>query len=88
MTKDYQTKKYKVAEKVKIKLYLLDANDQRVDSVMTRPDEFGSFHGSFKLPDNLLNGAFSIQDSLTDDSRDFSVEEYKRPKFYVEYDTR
>lgn len=86
LTKDYLTKKYKIAENVKVKLYLLDANDQPLDSAIAIPDDFGSFHGNFRLPDNLLTGSFSIKDSLTEDDRDFPVEEYKRPKFYVEYD--
>ena len=87
VTKDFLTKRYKIVADGKSKLYLLDANDQPVDSVVVSPDEFGSFHGSFHLPDNLLNGRFNIRDSATEDSRSFSVEEYKRPKFYVEYDT-
>ena len=85
LTRDYQTKKYKIADGVKMKLYLSDANDQKLDSALVDPDDFGSFHGNFKLPDQLLNGSFSIQDSLTGDSHEFAVEEYKRPKFYVEY---
>jgi hypothetical protein len=85
LTRDYHTKKYKTAEGLKIKLYLLDANEQRVDSALAEPDDFGSFQGNFSLPENLLTGSFSIRDSLTGDSREFSVEEYKRPKFFVEY---
>ncbi|MDP4211456.1 MAG: alpha-2-macroglobulin family protein [Bacteroidota bacterium] len=86
ITKDFNTKRYKVVEGIKSKLYLLDANDQRVDSAMVQPDEYGSFQGSFKLPGNLLNGEFRIRDTETDDSYGFSVEEYKRPGFYVVYD--
>ncbi|MEO6962909.1 MAG: MG2 domain-containing protein, partial [Puia sp.] len=87
VTRDFTTKRYKVADPSPSKLYLVNAGNQRVDSAMVQSDEFGSFHGQFVLPGNLLNGEFSIRDKETDDSRDFSVEEYKRPKFYIAYDT-
>lgn len=87
VTRDFTTKRYKVADHSPSKLYLVNAGNQRVDSAMVQSDEFGSFHGQFVLPGNLLNGEFSIRDKETDDSRDFSVEEYKRPKFYIAYDT-
>ncbi|HVU83432.1 MAG TPA: alpha-2-macroglobulin family protein, partial [Puia sp.] len=85
VTRDSHTKKYKIAGGIRVKLYLVDVNDQPVDSLTAEPNDFGSFHGSFELPDHSLTGLFEIRDSLTEDSREFSVEEYKRPKFYVEY---
>ncbi|HEY4156330.1 MAG TPA: MG2 domain-containing protein, partial [Puia sp.] len=86
VTRDFLSGRYKIVTGSESRLYLLDANDQRVDSVLVSPDEFGSFHGSFHLPVNLLNGEFRLRDSLTEDSKSFSVEEYKRPKFFVAYD--
>jgi uncharacterized protein YfaS (alpha-2-macroglobulin family) len=63
---------------------LKDANGQKVDSIKVTTNDYGSYSGRFTLPSNLLNGAFSIEDDKTKNSVSFSVEEYKRPKFYVE----
>ncbi|MCU7548625.1 MG2 domain-containing protein [Chitinophagaceae bacterium LB-8] len=67
-------------------IFLLDANSQKVDSLNVVTNEFGSFSGKFTLPQNLLNGEFVIVDKKERDRGYFSVEEYKRPKFYVEFD--
>ncbi|MBU3714216.1 MAG: hypothetical protein FGM46_04630 [Ferruginibacter sp.] len=74
----------KVVEKFKTTVNLLDANRQKVSSVKLITNEFGSYNGSFKLPEGLLNGRFSIKDSVSGDEQYFNVEEYKRPKFYAE----
>ncbi|MFN2438890.1 MAG: MG2 domain-containing protein, partial [Chitinophagaceae bacterium] len=66
-------------------IYLQNANGQLIDSAKLTTNEFGSLNGSFQLPQNVLNGNFTI---LTKDQRgsaQIKVEEYKRPKFYVEY---
>src|SRR5262249_46774427 len=42
---------------------------------------------AFRLPENRLNGSFRIRTGDNGGSVDFSVEEYKRPKFFVDYDT-
>lgn len=64
---------------------LFDANGERKDSVMVTSNEFGSFSGQFRLPEGLLNGTFQIRDQNRGISY-ISVEEYKRPKFYVEFE--
>jgi len=64
---------------------LYDVNNQTIDSVKLTTNEFGSFNGSFKLPENRLNGQFRVSSTM-DGELTFSVEEYKRPKFYVDYD--
>ncbi len=71
----------------KTKVLLKDANGEEVDSLDVTSNEYGSYAGKFQLPASRLNGAFSITDDDTDGSVGFSVEEYKRPKFYVEFDT-
>jgi len=70
----------------KTTVYLRNANHQVVDSMQVTTNEFGSFSGKFNLPQNTLNGVFSLQ---TKDNRGYasiSVEEYKRSKFYVEFE--
>jgi uncharacterized protein YfaS (alpha-2-macroglobulin family) len=68
----------------KTAVQLLDNNNQKVASVNVVSNEFGSYNGSFKIPEGLLTGNFSLQDTLTKSTQNFSVEEYKRPKFSAE----
>lgn len=67
-------------------IFLKDVNNQNVDSLKLTTNEFGSFSGKFTLPQNLLNGAFQIVDKDYRNTVSFSVEEYKRPRFYVDFD--
>ena len=87
ITKDYKTKKFKPVAGLKTKWYLKDVNDQKLDSLELKTNLFGSVQGSFRLPQNGVNGEFSIVDSLSGQETGFSVEEYKRPTFYIEFDT-
>lgn len=68
-------------------VYLNNANGEVVDSVKVKTNDYGSFHGSFKLPEGTLNGSFSISTDMNTQQQSFQVEEYKRPKFYVDFDT-
>ncbi|MEO6488887.1 MAG: alpha-2-macroglobulin family protein [Ferruginibacter sp.] len=65
-------------------LGLYDANGQKVSALNVQSGEFGSYSGQFKLPEGSLNGQFYISDSVTKSTQFFNVEEYKRPKFFVE----
>jgi hypothetical protein len=67
-------------------VYLYDANGQAADSVKLTANEFGSFHAAFTLPRNILNGSFRILDKSGNNQAEFSVEEYKRPKFSVSFE--
>jgi hypothetical protein len=88
VTQDYKTKKNQLlANKDSITVTLKDANFQKVDSVKVLLNEFGSFNGSFRLPENKLNGNFTIVAGIDNNNQiSFSVEEYKRPKFYAEFE--
>jgi uncharacterized protein YfaS (alpha-2-macroglobulin family) len=88
VTQDYKTKKNKLLEnKDSIKIFLKDANSQKIDSAKLLLNDFGSFNGKFRLPENQLNGEFKIEvDSYENSDINFSVEEYKRPKFYTEFE--
>ncbi|AXY75818.1 alpha-2-macroglobulin [Paraflavitalea soli] len=65
-------------------LALFDVNGQQVDSIKVTTNAYGSYSGKFTLPANVLNGSFRIQDMKTNGNNNFSVEEYKRPKFQTE----
>ena len=87
ITKDFQTRKYKIIPAFKTKVSLFDANDEKIDSVFVTTNEYGSFHGSFRIPEGHLNGEFMISEDSTNKEQPFAVEEYKRPKFEITYDT-
>jgi TonB-dependent SusC/RagA subfamily outer membrane receptor len=87
ITKDIKTGYSKIQANFKTKVYLYDVNDEEVDSLELTSNEFGSYNGKFILPANLLNGEFRIEDDESNNSTiNFSVEEYKRPKFYTEFE--
>lgn len=70
-----------------LQIILFNANGQKVDSAMVVPDAYGSFSGKFTLPQNQLTGIFKINCSeFTRGEASFSVEEYKRPKFFAEFE--
>lgn len=48
-------------------------------------NEYGTFSGSFTAPTNVLNGQMSLNTNYNGNAY-FSVEEYKRPKFAVEFE--
>jgi TonB-dependent SusC/RagA subfamily outer membrane receptor len=85
ITNDAVTGKPKIVSNYKTTLYLYDANYQKVDSIKVSTNEYGSYTGNFQLPQGGLNGQFFIKDETIQSQLYFSVEEYKRPKFYVEY---
>lgn len=72
---------------------LYDVNSQVISSQKFTTNAFGSYSGSFVLPKDKLNGQFRIEVSgeykgnSIYGSRSFSVEEYKRPKFEITFDT-
>ena len=68
----------------KTNLVLYDVNGQKADSISLSTNEFGSYSGKFNLPTNILNGTFQLKDENTNSLIYFNVEEYKRPKFFVE----
>ncbi|HMK02972.1 MAG TPA: alpha-2-macroglobulin family protein [Ferruginibacter sp.] len=68
----------------KTKIFLKDANNQKAGELTVTTNEFGSYKGSFRLPEGSMNGSFSLIDSVTNASYSFSVEEYKRPNFFAE----
>ncbi|MBW2962237.1 carboxypeptidase-like regulatory domain-containing protein [Mesonia aestuariivivens] len=95
----YQSKserKVVPSERVYVELY--DANYDLVDSLSLTTNEFGSVQGEFKIPKSVLTGNFKLklEENFQEDSyytdfyfnntyKNIQVEEYKRPKFEVEF---
>lgn len=68
-------------------VFLYDVNGDKVDSIKVTTNEYGAYSGKFVLPEGRMNGSFSLRDDKAEAFLAFKVEEYKRPKFYVAFDT-
>jgi len=86
ITKDFTTHKNKVYSGISSKIFLRNANGEDIDSLELKTNEYGSYSGKFVLPEGGLNGEFTLIDEDIDGNASFSVEEYKRPKFFVDYE--
>ena len=81
MNQNSKTKELLVGKETEV--IIRDANWQELATQTHITDEFGSFNGSFVIPDNLSNGYFNI--SNESGSLSFKVEDYKRPTFEVAF---
>lgn len=70
-----------------IDVTLFDVNGKEVEKQSLRTNEYGTFFGYFDLPLSGLTGQMSIASSHGSSRQYFRVEEYKRPKFEVTFDT-
>ncbi|MCX6264592.1 MAG: MG2 domain-containing protein, partial [Bacteroidetes bacterium] len=74
------------AEGTSLTLYLRDPNNQIIDSITGSLNSFGSFSGQFRLPRNRINGTFRLDvEGQRKHTVSIQVEEYKRPKFTIEW---
>src|SRR5690606_10153065 len=73
-----------------VTIVLKDANYQEVSRQDFRTNDYGSFSGTFILPNNGLTGQYVLEISSQKlnlrSSSYFSVEEYKRPKFETSFE--
>ena len=83
----HEEKADKVLENHTAVVKLHNANRQEVASVTLVTNEYGTYQGSFVLPSTGLTGNFLLFDNVAGSSISFLVEEYKRPKFEVTFDT-
>ncbi|NSW45401.1 MAG: hypothetical protein HPY79_06275 [Bacteroidales bacterium] len=74
-------KSREIAPNYPVNISLRDVNYQVVDEIQKISNDFGTFSGSFKIPEGLLNGMFTLH--TNEGSINIRVEEYKRPKFFV-----
>ncbi|WP_337251612.1 alpha-2-macroglobulin family protein [Maribacter halichondriae] len=78
-----------VLENTLVNVVLKDVNYQEVSKQQFTTNEFGSFSGEFILPSNGLTGNFTMEvtgKNGLNGSANFSVEEYKRPKFETSFE--
>ena len=76
---------FSVLKNYETSISLKNSNSKTVSSRKVVSNEFGSFSGSFVIPTGVLNGVMRLRTYHGVIS--FSVEEYKRPTFLVEFDT-
>lgn len=86
--KQPQTGKSRILESTTpVTLQLRDANNQVIDSITVPLSGYGSVQGKFTLPQKALTGHFSISADKINGAAGFSVEAYKRPTFFIAFDT-
>ncbi len=79
--------KSEIIEGKSITLTLQNVNNEEINKLVLKTNDFGSVSGEFILPNNGLTGDYKIYSSFGNadsgyiNSHYFSVEEYKRPKF-------
>ena len=78
--------KRKVIPNEDVEITLYNPNDDEVSSLELKTNEFGSVSGEFILPTSGLTGEFYLEEDKENESHYFSVEEYKRPRFEVEFE--
>ncbi len=79
---EQQDQQRNIVPSFQVSVLLRDANYQPVEEQMKTSNDFGTFNGSFKIPEGLLNGVYTLTTPYG--SCHFRVEEYKRPRFFVE----
>lgn len=65
-----------------VSVILYDANHQEVAKQRFTTNSYGSFHGSFTLPQQGLSGTYQLV--AGNNTYSFRVEEYKRPTFHAD----
>ncbi|MDT8324241.1 MAG: alpha-2-macroglobulin family protein, partial [Bacteroidota bacterium] len=75
---------FQVVPDVASTLAFYDANQQKIHEMQVRSNAFGSFNTVFTVPSGVLTGMMSIRNDWG--SVELRVEEYKRPKFEVEFE--
>jgi len=63
---------------------LKDNNGKKLGSVKVKTNGFGTFNGSFVLPQSMLNGEVYLRTG--DGGLNVRIEEYKRPTFQLKFD--
>lgn len=79
-------KNYSPCRNAEVRVVMLDANRQEVDSTTVKTDLYGRIHGTFRLPVGGLTGNFSLRAETGNTSRSlyFMVADYKMPTFRTE----
>lgn len=79
----------KIATGKKVTITFRDANWQSIAETKLVTDEYGCFSGHFRAPESGLTGQLQLEVRIGNNHNNHSirVEEYKRPKLFVEMDS-
>jgi uncharacterized protein YfaS (alpha-2-macroglobulin family) len=86
-----ENNKSEVLENQNVLVSLYNVNGEKVKELQLKTNDFGSVAGEFILPNSGLNGAHYIEINAVSNkinfrsTTNFSVEEYKRPKFKTQF---
>jgi len=78
--------KYSVAARQNVTVVFSDLNGREIARAVHTTGEFGSFAGTFTAPKQGLTGVMRLVAAEWNADATVRVEEYKRPKFYVEFE--
>lgn len=73
-------KQCKLRPNTRVSLNISDVNRQKLSSITTTSNEYGTFDCEFTIPRNILTGELRIEGTAY---TTIKVEEYKRPRFEV-----
>ncbi|GAB4491453.1 MAG: alpha-2-macroglobulin family protein [Raineya sp.] len=79
-------KESKISPNTFVDVTFYDVNSQEIEKKKFTTNEYGTFNGFFVAPKNGITGQMHLQSSING-SIYFSVEEYKRPKFEVKFES-
>jgi len=85
LASDRENNKYQTSSGQRVPIRFLDVNGQEIERMTLVSNEFGSISGQFTAPTGRVTGQMSIR--VGGAARGYAsirVEEYKRPKFFVE----
>ncbi len=74
-----------IAANKAVEVTLVDANYQDVETLKLTTNEYGTINGTFTAPSSGLLGQMFLRANTNNSQKAFRVEEYKRPKFAVEF---
>ncbi|CAA6821660.1 MAG: Unknown protein, partial [uncultured Sulfurovum sp.] len=86
LSQSQQKKKPKVLTEEKVLVHFNNTNGQKIDEKTFISDQFGTFHGQFTAPKSGLLGSMSLSANVHGRTH-FRVEEYKRPKFEITFES-
>lgn len=72
-------------EAIKVKIQRNRWEDKPIATLALTTNDFGSVEGSFTAPDDGFTGTFFIV--MNEEAKAIKVEEYKRPKFFIKFDS-
>jgi uncharacterized protein YfaS (alpha-2-macroglobulin family) len=82
----YQNKKYEILPRTKVTVILSDPNYKQVGTQELETNEYGTFNGTFTMPIGKVTGQMRLQVMNIAGDKMILLEEYKRPKFEVNFE--